>query len=137
MSDFVVVDSSVAYKWLHPEGEDHVTEALGYLWQHRDGEVVVVAPDTLFVEIANALRNSKLQPAETLDLIDALVSLTIETFESDAKRLRAAAVLSYRHRISVYDALFLALAEELGCPLVSADHRAFGQVDSGVEIRLL
>lgn len=137
MNGYVVIDSSVAYKWFSQEDEGHVAEALFYLWRHHDAAITLVAPDTLLIEIANALRGSTLQPDETLDLIDAFGSLTIELHESSPKRLRAATELSYRHGISVYDALFLALAEELDCPLVTADRRAFGRIESGVEIRLL
>jgi predicted nucleic acid-binding protein len=51
--------------------------------------------------------------------------------------LRTATDLACRHNLSVYDALFLQLAEELDCPLVSADRRAFAGIDSPVEILLL
>jgi predicted nucleic acid-binding protein len=39
--------------------------------------------------------------------------------------------------MSIYDALFLALAEELDCPLITADRKAFADIDTPVEIRLI
>ena len=41
-------------------------------------------------------------------------------------------------RMTVYDALFLTLAQELDCPLVTADRRAFGSIPPEVaEVRLI
>jgi predicted nucleic acid-binding protein len=132
-----VVDSSVAYKWLHPEGEGHVEEAHALLMRHRNGTVLLAAPANVYVELANALRHSKLDPAEVIAIINAFGSLGLELIEGTPERLARATRLSYRYGISVYDALFLQAATELDCPLVTADRRAFADLDCGVEIRLI
>ena len=134
----LIVDSSVAYKWLSHVGEDHVEEAFALLRGHRSGTHVLAAPATLYVELANAVRNSRHVDRETaLEIVDDLESLQIELVTPTPERLVAALKLSYRHNISIYDALFLALAEELDCPLITADRKAFAGIDSPVEIRLL
>jgi predicted nucleic acid-binding protein len=133
-----VVDSSVAFKWLCPHDEYGVAEAAHLLDDHRAGDVVLTAPGAFLVELANAVRCSHhFTPEETLITIEELGSLAIDVAEATAERLAAAAGLSYRHRISLYDALFLQLAQELDCPLVTADRRAFAGIDAPVEIRLL
>ena len=55
----VVVDSSVAFKWLSVTGEQGVEEAVAFLDSHENGELLLVAPDILHVELTNALRNSR------------------------------------------------------------------------------
>ena len=138
MTNPVVVDSSVAYKWLSAREEAAVAEANALLDAHDAGEIMLVAPTTLHVELANALRYSKwLTPAEALELVAELDGFQVELANIDAGLLERGARLAFAHGISVYDALFLALAEKLECPLVTADRRAFGSIDSGVEIRLL
>lgn len=134
----VVVDSSVAFKWLSPHGESGLERAVELLLSHRAGELALMAPAFLQIELASSLRHSRyLDRDETIALVSALDELDIGLIESTPTRLVAATDLSYRHGTSVYDALFLALAEELDCPLVTADRKAFAGIDSQVEIRLL
>jgi predicted nucleic acid-binding protein len=134
----LVVDSSVAYKWLSAHEETAVAQAHALLDAHDAGEVLLVAPKTLYIELANALRYSKwLEPADSLALVAELDAFRVELSDVDSQLLERATGLAYAHDISVCDAVFLALAEELDCPLVTADHRAFAGIDSGVEIRLL
>lgn len=133
-----VIDSSVAYKWLSQDGENGLEQAFAVLWSHRSGELTLVAPAIIHVELANSLRYSKYVTEEdALTLVGALDDLEIGLIDSTPSRLMAAIDLSYRHGLSVYDALFLALAEELGCPLISADRKAFAGIDTDVEIRLI
>ncbi|MDF1542221.1 MAG: type II toxin-antitoxin system VapC family toxin [Anaerosomatales bacterium] len=134
----MVVDSSVAFKWLSPRGESGLERAVELLLSHRAGELTLMAPAFLHVELASSLRHSRyLDRDETIALVGALGELDIELIESTPTRLVAATDLSYRHGMSVYDALFLALAKELSCPLITADRKAFAGIDTPVEIRLL
>ncbi len=137
MSALTVVDTSVAFKWLREEGENGVDEARALLHAHQSRELLLVAPATLPVEIANALRYSTLTPHDVLDAIEAFDQLHVDLVPVDPTRLAGATSLAYTHGISVYDALFLALAEELDCPLVTADRRAFAGITATVEIRLI
>jgi predicted nucleic acid-binding protein len=133
-----VVDSSVAYKWLQPLGEDHVVEAIDLLRQHLAGAVILVAPSVFSIEVANALRwKRRLSSSEVVELISDLETFDVRLFDVTYQRLTMAIDLAYRHNLAIYDALFLQLAEELDCPLITADRRAFAGIDSPVEIRLL
>jgi predicted nucleic acid-binding protein len=133
-----VVDTSVAFKWLCPRDEHGTEEAASLLYAHRAGDVALCAPATFLVELANAVRCSPhFAPEDTLTTIRELEKLAIAVADATPERLAAAAGLSYEHKMSLYDALFLALAEELECPLVTADRKAFANLDTKVEIRLI
>jgi predicted nucleic acid-binding protein len=90
------------------------------------------------VEVINGLRwKPHLAGEDVTGLANDLEAVNVSLFDVTYSRLRAATDLAYRHNLSVYDALFLQLAEELDCPLVTADRKAFAGIDSPVEIRLL
>lgn len=133
----LVVDTCVAYKWLSAAGEDAVEQALDLLEARSRGDVVLVAPATMPVELVNALRYSGLERDDILALVEDLDLSHVELFDTSSQRLAQATSLAYNHGLSVYDALFLALAEELDCPLVTADRRAFEGLETDIEIRLL
>jgi predicted nucleic acid-binding protein len=138
MTGLAVIDSSVVHKWLDTMGEHRVDEAVTLLHRHALGDFIFVAPSLMPVEVTNSLRcKPHLTREDVTGLTDDLEAVSISLFDVTYSRLRTATELAYRHKLSVYDALFLQLAEELDCPLITADRRAFVGIDSPVEIRLL
>lgn len=138
MTGLAVIDSSVVHKWLDTMGEHRVDEAVTLLHQHAVGDLIFVAPSLMPVEVINSLRwKPHLTPDDVVGLANDLEAININLLDVTYSRLRAATELAYHHNLSVYDALFLELAEELECPLVTADRRAFAGIETPVEIRLL
>jgi predicted nucleic acid-binding protein len=137
MTARLVIDSCIAFKWFWQMNERGVSDAFALLADAAAGSVILTAPSSLTIELANALRYSALPETAVLEAIETFEIAHVELFEVTAERLHTAAALAYRHGISVYDALFLQLAEELDCPLVTADRRAFEGIDTQVEVRLL
>ena len=133
----LVVDTSVAFKWFVAYGEQSLDEAVELLEAHRNDEVTLMAPSTVLVEIANTLRYLVPDPREALGFLGDFEAMHIVLFDPTPQRVRRAALRASETGMGVYDALFLALAEELECPLVSADRKAFSDVETSVEIRVL
>ncbi len=127
----LVVDASVAVKWLFEEQDSDHAEAL--LTSAGEDKLRLVAPTILPAEIANALwkrmrrgdmdRQRTLETGERFEEICPLL-IPIEDF------VRRALELAINSRHPVYDCLYVALAEELPGQLVTADerlHRAFAK----------
>jgi len=113
-----VIDASVAVKWVLDEPGSQQARGLA--------GARLEAPDLLLVECANILwkkaQLGDLRPAEALARLDLLGRAPVAWASSpdllgDALRL----ALDLRH--PVYDCLYLALALQLGIPLVTADRR--------------
>lgn len=96
------------------------------------------APDHVDLEVANALRNLErgrvVSAAAASAFLRALRSLPVER-----RRLRPLLdrVWELRHNATPYDAGYLALAEALDAPLVTADARLLTVPGLRCEVRLL
>ncbi len=117
-----VVDAAVAVKWVF--AEDHTESALRLL-NHAEA---LLAPVHWLAEAANALWaksvRGDLSESEAQQRVAFLAGAPIASTSLD--QLAAAAMtIALRMRITMYDALYLALAEQRSTPLVTADRRLF------------
>jgi predicted nucleic acid-binding protein len=116
----VVVDASVAAKWLVTESlSDKALALLG-------GPDDLISPDLLLPEVGNILwkkaRAGDLTPAMASERFRALQLMGVALVPSAGIADRAL-TLALETRRTVYDALYLALAEAEGCRFVTADER--------------
>lgn len=119
----VVVDTSVAVKWLSADGEDGVAEALEVLEAHHAGRTTICAPALLPIELVSALMWKGVDADGLAAAAGVVEDLRLALFAPDAELLGEAARIAVRERLTIYDALFVALAAELGCAIVTADAR--------------
>jgi predicted nucleic acid-binding protein len=79
----------------------------------------------LLVEFTNVLVSSIARKRTTLSLAQDVLATAAALFDGKLGRIPAPSVLAIaaRHRVSAYDARFLALADQLGCRLVTEDAR--------------
>lgn len=116
-----VVDASVVVKWYLPEAES--IQATSLLAPGN----TLSAPGLIHTEVANVfwkrVQRGELEPAQArLFLLDFLSSpLSIE----NSPVLLESAWNIARYQRSVYDSLYLALADNLGATLVTADRRFY------------
>ena len=136
MSEFVVVDASVAFKWL--VREEHTDKALTILRVTADSQDIrPTAPYLMPFEVANALHRrvtqGELSVEAAADLIGGLLSSRLELHQPPNLHLRALELASQLSQGAVYDSHYLALAESLGCELWTADQRFYRAVSAGVD----
>jgi len=136
MSRFVV-DASVAVKWVVTE--ENSPAALRFL---EAGHAMAV-PDLFFAEVASVFQK-KCRRGEMIieDAETALRCMLAIPLEAHAAQNLAedALRLSSRCGASVYDGIYLALAERQRCPLITADERLARQVSAtnfSEEVRVL
>ena len=120
----VVVDASLALKWVLQE--EHTEEALA-LWDRWQETVeYVVAPPIFRSEVTNVLhqrvRRGEFGRAHAEDALGCLTSL-VAVDEPAGLYDRALTLADELGLPSTYDALYLALAEAQGCDMWTADRR--------------
>ena len=135
MSEFVVVDASVAFKWLVEEENSDKATALTRLWD--DEGTQLAAPHLMPFEVANALHRrvmrGDLAVEVATELMQDLLSLGVALHEMPNLHRRALELASRLKQGAVYDAHYLALAESLGCELWTADQRFYRAASTGVD----
>ena len=112
-----VIDASVIVKWYVQE---QGTEASLELREaHIRGDILLLAPDFVVIEVLNALRYKQVKPAFLVEAADDLYNIQIQ-LQHAATIIPLAVGLAQAHNLSFYDALYAALAELHNCPLLTA-----------------
>jgi predicted nucleic acid-binding protein len=135
----LVVDSCVVAKWIVPEQDSDKARAMLKEAVSAGDELVVV--DIVLPELVNVIWKRRRRGLTTLEEARALLKdigdLPIRV-EPSAPLLAAAFEIAVKYDRSVYDALFLALAEKLKARGVTADEPLFTAARAGFpQIRLL
>jgi predicted nucleic acid-binding protein len=119
-----VVDTSVAFKWAVTEPDSD--KAIRLREDYRNGHHDLIAPDLFPTEIANALliaeRRGRIAPGTFPGLLADVLKTCPQLHDAGPLLSRVVAIVSAA-RVSVYDALYVALAEREACELLTADDR--------------
>ena len=122
-----VLDSSVVLKWFRSEGERHVEEARELRVAYESGDLAVLAPPLLFLEVLNVAGRAwgvgEEQLLEVASALDAFAFDRIEPPLEDVARWVA-------RGLTAYDAAYVALAEAEEVLLVTDDERLAGAAGS-------
>jgi predicted nucleic acid-binding protein len=117
-----VVDSSVALTWCFPEERTPATAAL----LDRVADFGAIVPSLWPLEVLNALmmgeKRKRIDFAKRHELIDwlRLLPITLDA-ETAAQAWTTTNHLAQRHRLTLYDAAYLELAQRLDLPLATLD----------------
>ncbi len=135
MNGLVVVDASLAVKWLVDEEDSDKAHAVLESWVARG--VTRIAPYLMLFEVANALHRRVARGELSVDnsarMMTRLLGSSLELRQSPGLHVRALELASRLSQAAVYDAHYLALAESLNCELWTADYRLYRMASSEAE----
>jgi predicted nucleic acid-binding protein len=119
-----VLDSSVAFKWEVPETDSDKANRLRE--EFRNSLHELHAPDFFPIELAHALTRAERQGRigfgqASLFWADAMT--TVPVLVPSLPLVSRAVDISSKTRVGVYDCLYVALAEQEKCELVTADDK--------------
>jgi len=123
----LVVDASVAIKWLPPFQQEPLTsEAEKLLDRWEQAVVELIAPDLIWTEIANAhwraVRQNKCSSGDAQASLAVMHEQELLTVPSE-QLIDLALRIALQHGRTAYDSLYVALAVTLKSELVTADER--------------
>jgi predicted nucleic acid-binding protein len=128
MSD-IVVDSSVVAKWILPEADSPQAQRLFSEVSASGGKLIVL--DLMLPEVANSIwkrvHRNLIGPEDARNFLNLLMRVPVE-LQPAATSLPSAFEIAVQHDRPVYDALFVALAHQLGLKGVTADEPLWNAV---------
>jgi predicted nucleic acid-binding protein len=118
-----VIDASVAVALVNSREQEHKS-SWAWLEQAREMGESVTAPAILLAEVAAALSRGMGNPALAQRVVQQLVqSELVELVPVTLILAQQAATMAAEHRIRGCDAIYVALAEQLGEQLVTLDRQ--------------
>ncbi len=116
-------------------------DALRLLDDWGRGEIELIAPRLLPIEVANALNNYSrrgiLSPEQCLDGIARLEDLSLAYVEESFGLIREAISLAPRLDVAIYDALYLCLASDRDALLITADRKLYAKAKKLGNVQLI
>jgi predicted nucleic acid-binding protein len=119
-----VLDANVALKWVLSEPE--ADKALRVRAEFEAAQLELIVPDVFPVEVAHALtraeRRRLIQVGDASFLLADITSTLIPMHDCRVI-LQRAVTISSQMRCGVYDCLYVALAEQENCEVLTADDK--------------
>lgn len=131
MKKVIIIDASVAAKWLLPDEYDPKADIIKTEFSNR--ETAVAVPTLIFYEINNLLKSAvsgkRINAKDSLGFQNSFTNLDFIIHWS-RELLKGTLQKALDLNISSYDAAYVALAEHLKIPLFTADEKLIKKVKS-------
>jgi predicted nucleic acid-binding protein len=116
-----ILDASVAAKWFVRYAERDREKAIALRARPVEGRTRLIVPEFALLELVNASRyRPRATEADGAGAVALLESLHLQIERLSGDLLRKAHAIAWAHRLAVYDAAYVALAELQGFPLIIA-----------------
>ena len=117
-----VVDASVGVKWFVREREADREVALALRQRHIEGATCMIVPELFLLEVPNAIKTGRKSTEEELaEVLTTLADLDVQVEQHTQRVLRKTNAVAWAYNLTWYDAVYVALAETMGFPCVTAD----------------
>lgn len=126
----IILDTSVIAKWF--KSEEGTPQAIKYLEDFKEKKILIIVPDIVALELANVLywgagyKEDKLKEA-----LSSYFQLELQSVPLNQRIIQGAGEMMEKHSISIYDAIFICLAETYRIPLLTADTKHHRKKYSG------
>lgn len=121
----LVIDASVAIKWFIPEIHSDTASLIS-----ADTHALI-APDLLYAEFGNILwekiRLKEISHVLARSILKIFAAMPIQ-HHSSLSCLPSALEIAHKLNVTIYDSLYLALAEQENCQMITADLKFYNNI---------
>ncbi|MGA7218695.1 MAG: type II toxin-antitoxin system VapC family toxin [Candidatus Sulfotelmatobacter sp.] len=137
----LVLDASVAVKWVIPAAQESFThESLQLLKRHMDGDIRFVVPDVFWAEVGSVLwkgvRRKRWNQSVARVGLAEIIKRNFLTFSS-LELLPEALILALAYERSIYDCIYVALAIQFRTEMITADERLANALAARLPVKWL
>lgn len=119
----LVIDASIIVKWfLNEENSD---KALKIREEHILGNTTLIAPELAFLEVANTIRYKKIDLKKIWNINKSLWEVELKIQEINETIINKTIENSVKYNITIYDALYITIAQLHGVFMVTADKKLY------------
>lgn len=119
----IVIDTSVAIKWLRANEEDR-QYAFTIYKNHLEHKDEIMVPSLFYIEAANALAtNNVLSRKDILEGMEFLFNSGLYVHDVTRDDVLKAAALARKYKTTVYDMIYAVIAKENNIILITADEK--------------
>ena len=119
MKKAVVVDSSVAVKWVNSRDEKYLPQSDKILRDFQNDKLEIFAPELVKYEVGNALLYKGMDRVQTENSFSAFYNIPVNYIPLDPELAYETIMIAREAQITFYDAAFLSLARKLKAKLIT------------------
>ena len=117
-----VLDASVIIKWFSEE--EFTDTAVEIRNRFFKGKCELAAPDLDLYDVPNALRfNPNFNDDDVIEAVNSLFDMGISIIVPTPRVIKSSIAIAFKYNITIYDAFYVALANEIGFTFVTADSK--------------
>jgi predicted nucleic acid-binding protein len=126
----ITIDASAALKWQFRD-ETNIEDAVNMLLDYEESKVYFIVPRLFYYEIANAIyiavQRGRITDDVGKSIINDMLAIEAEVIDS-LELLKTAYLNAKKYGISVYDSIYLTLADEHGVLLYTGDRKFYNTI---------
>ena len=130
----LVIDSSVAVKWVNKQNEDNTVQADKILKDVENEKTYLLMPELAKYEVGNALLYKEMPLHHALGSVVTYYSIPIQFMPQDQRQAQMAMQIAYENKVTFYDASFMALAKEQHAELITDNLKHQQKKISGLRV---
>lgn len=131
----MILDASVVAKWFLEEEGTKIS--LQIREKYFQDEFDISVPDLIIYEIANTLRYSDFSSQEINKALSSIYSMNLFLMDPSEKMMEKASKIAIEKEITIYDATYVALADQLSSRFITADKPLFTKTKESYDVRYL